>query len=60
MQNLVTALSVNLRSAMHASLLLLPDGFTEEMLYTTATALSYTGGLTQHTNMAKVSSIAIY
>ncbi|XP_005095408.1 phosphatidate cytidylyltransferase, mitochondrial [Aplysia californica] len=42
-ENLLTALTVNLRSAVHAALLLLPDMFTEEQLYLTIAKLSYAG-----------------
>ena len=42
-QDLVTALQMNLHSAIHAALLILPDIFNEEDLYTTITGLSYHG-----------------
>ncbi|XP_059143360.1 phosphatidate cytidylyltransferase, mitochondrial-like isoform X2 [Physella acuta] len=42
-EQLLTALKVNLRSAFHAALLLLPDMFTEVQLYSTIAGLSYAG-----------------
>jgi len=42
-EEILTALTVNLRSAVHAALLLLPDSFSERELYTTIAGLSYTG-----------------
>lgn len=41
--NLKSALMVNLSSAAHAALLLLPEQFTEEDLFTQIAGLSYTG-----------------
>ena len=43
LQELHLALRMNLTSAMHTALLLLPDRFTEDQLFMTLTALSYTG-----------------
>ncbi|CAL1534592.1 unnamed protein product [Lymnaea stagnalis] len=55
-EDLITAMKVNLRSAVHAALLLLPDMFTEEQLYTTITSLSYAGdfrmGIAEDNNQA--------
>jgi len=42
-QELELALRMNLTSAMHTALLLLPDRFSEEQLFTALTALSYAG-----------------
>ena len=37
------AIKNNLESAIHSSLLLLPDAFTESQLYLTVASLSYSG-----------------
>lgn len=42
-EDLLTAMKVNLQSAVHAALLLLPDMFTEEQLFSTIAGLSYVG-----------------
>ncbi|KAK3764003.1 hypothetical protein RRG08_004367 [Elysia crispata] len=42
-EDLLTAMKVNLQSAVHAALLLLPDMFTEEQLFSTIAGLSYAG-----------------
>jgi len=58
-ENLRKALEQNLINAMHCSLLLLPENFTNFQLYETITALSYTGdvrmGIAENPN--KVSNI---
>ncbi|XP_037087397.1 phosphatidate cytidylyltransferase, mitochondrial-like isoform X2 [Pollicipes pollicipes] len=41
--DLQTAMKLNLQSALHTALLLLPSHFTERELYTKITSLSYTG-----------------
>lgn len=42
-QELMDAMQMNLNNAVHAALLLLPETFCEETLYTTLAGLSYTG-----------------
>lgn len=42
-QHLLSAMHINLHSAMHAALLLLPESFSEEELFTKITSLSYAG-----------------
>lgn len=42
-KHLLSAMHINLLSALHAALLLLPESFTEEQLYTRITSLSYAG-----------------
>ena len=61
-ENLITALTVNLRSALNAALLLLPDSFTEEQLYTTIAGLSYSGDFRMSVaeDNNKVSNVAVY
>jgi len=53
-QQLQEALKDNLRSAVHAALLLLPDRFTEEKLYLTLATLSKMGNMEQEDNTEKV------
>lgn len=43
-----SALKENLNNALHTSLLLLPDSFTKEELYTCVTSLSYIGDFRQY------------
>lgn len=42
-EELKNTLKINLLSAMHTALLLLPESFSEEQLYLTLTGLSYMG-----------------
>mmetsp|Transcript_3506 Transcript_3506/g.4935 ORF Transcript_3506/g.4935 Transcript_3506/m.4935 type:complete len:323 (+) Transcript_3506:262-1230(+) len=58
---LQTALKQNLRSALAASLLLLPTKFTEDLLYQTITGLSYSGDfrMTIGENPKKVQNIVL-
>uniref|UniRef100_A0A0B6ZZU2 Phosphatidate cytidylyltransferase, mitochondrial n=2 Tax=Arion vulgaris TaxID=1028688 RepID=A0A0B6ZZU2_9EUPU len=44
-EDLLMAMKMNLRSAVHAALLLLPDVFTEEQFYTKVASLSYAGDI---------------
>ena len=43
LQELTMSLRMNLQSALHTALLLLPETFTEEALYMTLAGLSYAG-----------------